>query len=350
MVGIRNPLPALIASLPALTAGAMGYGLFVIAGLPLPALLGPLAACAILSALRPQSFSEPLKNGGLVLLGLAIGATLTPDAVAVLLSLPLVALILAGTTAGAMAAGYAVYRRVGGWNRETSFLAAAPGALSTVIALMDTRDSRVSMSTVTLAQTLRLAALVTLFPLSFPKGTLAMPPQLWAVSDAAVALLVGVIAAGVLHWRRAPAAWILGPAASLALLTASGTLTGQPPIWLVDMGLALLGCAVGCKLGQVRDPGWKRHLAVICLAFAAMMAVSVLGVAVAHWGLGISWLTGFLLFAPGGFEAMIAIAVAFDIDPALVGAAHVARILGLTLVLPLLWRLVVGQKPAISKE
>jgi uncharacterized membrane protein AbrB (regulator of aidB expression) len=41
-----------------------------------------------------------------------------------------------------------------------------------------------------------------------------------------------------------------------------------------------------------------------------------------------------LAYAPGGVEAMAAMALALHLDPAFVGAHHVLRILGLNLITP----------------
>jgi uncharacterized membrane protein AbrB (regulator of aidB expression) len=92
-----------------LLAALLGYGIARLLGVPLPALLGPICTAALLAVWsplrRPVRFPLQLRDGGLLLLGLAIGATLTPQAVGIFLQFPLVMALLAFTTGGAMAAG-----------------------------------------------------------------------------------------------------------------------------------------------------------------------------------------------------------------------------------------------------
>jgi uncharacterized protein len=213
---------------------------------------------------------------------------------------------------------------------------------------MDTKDPRVDMATVTLAQTLRLAALVFAFPLLFHAPPIATHASDWPLS-LLLAAMAGACVTGLAFARfQFPAAWIMGPACIIALATASGLMEGQPHPALVNLGLGLLGASVGVKLGLTRNPQWARILLTILAAFAAMLAVSAVGVILAHYWLNLGWMTGFLALSPGGFEAMIAIAVAMNIDPALVSAAHVARIFALTLALPVLWRLVATPREPTS--
>ena len=60
-----------------------GGGLFFALGLPLPWLLGPIAACLIAALLGvPMRGIKPLNDGMRTVLGVAVGATLTPSVIA----------------------------------------------------------------------------------------------------------------------------------------------------------------------------------------------------------------------------------------------------------------------------
>lgn len=307
-------------------------------GEPLPWLLGPLFIGALLTLTTPASVIDPVRDASLFLLGLQVGSSLTPEATARLAELPVAALMLAVSTALAMAAGYWIYSRLGGWDRVTSFLAASPGALSTIIAL--THDSPADMGRVMLAQSVRLAALIFLFPLAF--GLDASEPEpvaAWSAHDYAIALAAALASGLILRWRKVPAAWILGPSAAVAALTAFDVIRGAPHAVIFHTGLLVIGAATGIKLAQGLATGWRASLWKTSLGLLAMVAISALVALAAQPLTGLPIEVLLLAFAPGGFEAMIAMAVALDLDPAFVSAAHVSRVMALTLLLPVIFRL-----------
>ncbi|MGF1462830.1 MAG: AbrB family transcriptional regulator [Maricaulaceae bacterium] len=326
-----------------LALGAPGLAVFLWLGLPLPWLLGPLAATGLWVVFRPEPLSvAPMaRNLAIAALGLQIGAGLTPDAAARLAGAPIAALGLVASTVAAMAAGWVVYRRWAGWDPATSFLAAAPGALSTTLALLQTGQG--DAGRVLLAQTVRLILLVSVFPLAFPGATLEQARTLWSPGEAALALAAAALLVGVLVKTRTPAAWILGPALSVSALTGTGVITGGPPLWSFLAGLYVVGVATGAKLSALRD-GWREGLSAACVGLLLMAAATGATAFAVAPIIGLPFGAVWLAFSPGGFEAMVALAVALDLEPAFVAAAHVARVLGLTVLLPLGFRWIV-QKP-----
>lgn len=330
------PAPALWTALTLILSVPAAFGFKAVGG-PLPWLLGPLVLAALLATRTRATVTNPVRDGALFLLGLQVGSSLTPDATARLAELPMAGLLLAVSTALAMVAGYWVYSRLGGWDRVTSFLAASPGALSTVIAL--THDSPAQMGRVMLAQSVRLAALVVIFPIAFGLDTPDTAPALnWSGRDYALALAAALAAGLLLRWRRVPAAWILGPSAAVAALTASDTIHGMPHAVVFEAGLLVIGAATGVKLSHGLAEGWRASLWKALLGLVAMVLVTVLAALAAVPVTGLPLEVLLLAFAPGGFEAMIAMSVALDLDPAFVSAAHVARVLGLTMLLPVVYR------------
>ncbi len=348
---LRSPLGKadLAAAGAALGSALVGALLFAALGWPMPWLLGAMAGTALaagvsprFAATRPVRFglAGPLRNAALYVLGLQIGAALTPQSAERLLALPGAAVLLALGTAGAMLGGYIVYRRLGGWDPMTAFLGAAPGAHSTVLALVG--EARVDARRVMLAQSLRLGALIVIFPLAFPAPDIALASSVWTWRDAAIALPPAALVGWLLHRRGTPAAWVLGPAVVGAALTVTGVVHGAPPLWALNAALLGIGAATGAKVAQAGSGPLGRDAFMALLGFVAMGVGAGAAALVAMWAFDLPLGVALLAFAPGGFEAMIALSVALDLDPALVGAAHVLRVLGLTLALPFAFKRLMG--------
>lgn len=327
-----------------LLVAGLGAALFAVIGLPLPYLMGPLVATAIGRSWRAMTIWAPFRDAALCVLGLQIGASMTPQSAQRLAELPLAALGLALGTGASMTAGYLVYRRLAGWDRETAFLASAPGALSSVLAIIAERD--VDAARVTLAQSIRLSFLVIAFPLALPAPAAAPSAEAWTLASGLTVAGVGVVAGALLSWRRAPAGWVLGPAVVAAAFSVSGLAHGGPPPWLFKSALVVVGAATGARIAASPLDAWRTSTRAALAALAAMLATAGAAAVVTALALGLPLEATLLAFAPGAFEAMVALAVALDVDPAFVSAAHVLRVLALTIALPIAHRALGPGKPA----
>ena len=101
------------------------------------------------------------------------------------------------------------------------------------------------------------------------------------------------------------------------------------------MGFVTTGAVIG-----VRFKGTRLGLLLSTLPGAFVSVVMALGLSAGFAALGavlldLSFGQLWLAYAPGGVEAMAAMAIALRLDPAFVGAHHILRILGLNAVSPL---------------
>lgn len=319
-----------------LAVATTGGALAMLPGLPLPWLLGPLIAVAATGRWTAPALPASLVQAAIFVLGLQVGATLTPDSLDRLAALPLMAAGLAVSTALAMAAGYWALRGLAGWDASTALLAATPGALSMVLAMLP--ETAASASRVTLAQIFRLASLVTLYSLLFHGAAQAAAASAWSLEDGALATGLGFAGWALASRLKAPAAVVLGPALTTGALTAMGAVAGAPPAILFQAALCVVAARTGTQIAAAPFAAWRRDVGAVILAFLAMLAATTLtALAIAPFATA-PLPVALLAFAPGGFEAMVAIAAALNLDPALVGAAHVARVLALTLAGPWLFR------------
>jgi membrane AbrB-like protein len=119
-----------------------------------------------------------------------------------------------------------------------------------------------------------------------------------------------------------------------------GLVIGRPPSSFIFMGFAITGSLVGARFSSIP----LRDLKKLLLASFSVFVVSgllalVFAVPVAKI-LNLPYGQVFVAYAPGGVEAMAAMAIALGYDPAFVATHHLFRIFLLFLFLPASLRIV----------
>ena len=203
--------------------------------LPLPYLLGPLLASAFVATALPQSLPDNyifpiwLRMIFIAAIGLMIGAQVTPKLFADIgrLSVSLIALI--GFVIIALCWNYAIFRRIGGYDRATAFYSSTPGGLYESIAMGE--EAGAHMPRLILQQFLRIIIVVTLLPigLSLWIGEPVGSAGGMTLSHGSVPLLAlpGIFLAGIAglitgRYLRLPAGQLTGPMTIAALLALTG--------------------------------------------------------------------------------------------------------------------------------
>ena len=319
--------------------GAGGALLLTLLHVPAGALVGAMVTVAAASlAGRPTAVPASLQTILFMVVGAAVGAAATPEALSSILSWPVSLAILAVSTVVMYGVGYWVFRRFGDCDPVTAFYAAAPGALSAVVVLAEAEGA--VMSRVAAAQALRVACITAASP--FLLAQFHLPPvaphaltgdQGWL---AWTILVLGSLAGWKLAaWLKWPSPSFLGPMAASGALHALGWLALAPPRVIVVVASAGLGAMVGTRFRGV-DPG--RLLRFLPPATASFVAMGVIGLG-AGWLAGrlagVGPIAGMLAFAPGSMDVLIAISLATAQSPAYVAAHHTARLLAVLAALPL---------------
>lgn len=104
--------------------------------------------------------------------------------------------------------------------------------------------------------------------------------------------------------------------------------------WLSYLGLVTVGTLIGARFNGIT----RKALATSLLAGLTVTTLTVLMALAA--ALPVAYVLGFdsthvlIAFAPGGLETMIAMGVVLGANPGFVAAAHVSRLLFLTILLP----------------
>lgn len=324
-----------------LAIAAVGGGLAHIAGLPAAWLAGSaVAVSGAAIAGFPVGLPGRLRDVVFVLLGVSMGTGVTPQTLERAIHWPVSLAVLVVFIAAVIAAGFLYFRRVSGWDRESAFFAAIPGALSYVLALAVT--SRADLPKVATAQSIRVFALVAVLPLVIGSVQEVVPPQLPPVGGLGeiLALIGGCAVAGVLAAKvRVPAGLLTGAFFASAAAHGSGLVSTGLPWWLTVPSFVALGVVIGARFTGTTP----RTLVALAGASLGGLAVSVaVSVAAALVVVALTDTTlgqALLAFAPGGLEAMIVLSLLLGIDPAFVATHQLARFVIIALTLPLAARL-----------
>ena len=323
--------------LPAATAlaiGTLGGAVFAWLGLPLPWMLGSMTAVTV-CALGGVRVGLPrwMRTGCIAILGVMLGASFTPAAMARLpdWGATLSALFVFAMAAGT--AGWLYFRRCAGFDRVTAFFAAAPGGLNEMV-LVGTRyggDER----RIALVHATRVFVTVFSIPVWFrlhdglAAGTAGSRyTGLAAIGlDDYVALAACALVGSILAARlRIPAATVIGPMFLSAAVHLAGITESSPPTLIVWSAQVVIGATLGCRfmgfpLRLIGKTIMHGAVAGVILVGCAVLASVVLTQVV-----DIPFATLLLGFAPGGLPEMSLVAIAMGADAAFVATHHLVRL------------------------
>ena len=315
-----------------IAAGGAGW-LFERLNAPLPWMIGPLVATALISISGWFKFSMPdaIRPFGQVVVACQVGLTFSPAAFALLLQL---APVIVGTAlmTGLVIFGAAILlSRMSGLTLVQAFLAGVP--TSPVEAASMAMRAGVDPMPVILSQTLRMSAVVLLVP--FGLYALEGWPEidrarvaLEAFDPLQVLLLaaIGVLGAVVFRFCRVPNPNFLGPLTLTAALAVSGFAPLPYPGFVLALAQIVLGTWLGARFRR-ELLGSARRLLLACAANVLLIIILSAAVAVAIAAIsGIDWHTMILGAAPGGVAEMALTAKFLGQNVALITAFHLTRI------------------------
>lgn len=319
---------------------ALGGAAFALFGVPAAWLSGAMLLVAVAGVIRPlPDLRKPWFDATMLLSGVLIGSAATPEALAAASRYPGSLAILFVALAAIMLATGAYLHYVARWSWIDALLAAAPGALSAVIAVAQAKGADIGK--IAVVQLFRILVLVAFLPSIMQAsgdGVIGQAPVAAAAGPLAMLLVLGCgLAAGlVLERLGVTAPIILGATLASAVLHATGLVHGTLPQEIQIAVLVLLGAVMGGRVSNVK----RRELAALFpLAIGGFFVSMVVALAFAWpaaWLAGVPYATAMAAFAPGGLEAMAMLAFTLGLDPLFVGAHHLARFVVLGLAMPLI--------------
>lgn len=324
--------------------GLAGVAIFHLAGLPLPWLLGPIFAC-LTAALLGISMKgiRPVNEAMRTVLGVAVGATLTP---AVLSTFPsmwptLILVPVMVATIGVLGVPY--FRRVWGYDSVTAYYSAMPGGLQDMLVFGEEAGGNVrSLSLIHATRVMVIVAALPFILKGIWGADLTNPPGVPLGTVPVQELLLMVICAGVGWWGAKRVglfgASILGPLIVTAGVTIAGLLHNRPPAEAIWAAQFFIGLTIGTKYAGITPAEVRRDIAAglgFCVILIILTLIFVEIIYVADLAPGMEAL---LAFAPGGQAELTVLALIVGADVAFVVAHHVLRIFIVILGAPIVIR------------
>ncbi|MEM9968017.1 MAG: AbrB family transcriptional regulator [Pseudomonadota bacterium] len=323
----------------------LGVGVFFLLQLPLPWLLGPIAASLLAALLGvPMRGARRVNEAMRTILGVAVGATMTPAVIATfpamwptLVLVPLMVLVI-----GAMGVPY--FMRFWRYDFPTAYYATMPGGLQDMLVFGEQAGANVRK--LSLIHATRVLVIVVALPFLL-KGIwdadLTNPPGVPAVTVPwhELGIMLGCAALGWWGAKRIGlfGATILGP----LIVTAGATLTGflhfRPPAEAIWAAQFFIGVTIGTKYVGITLEEARRDLIAGFGFCVILILLTVIFVEIIYLvGLAPGQET-LLAFAPGGQAELTVLALIVGADVAFVVAHHVLRLFTVILGAPIAARL-----------
>lgn len=338
---MARPTVSIETTLKTLAIGGVGGLAFSVLHLPLPWLSGCAVAVAAASlAGLKLGIAKPLREAAIIVLGLTLGATVTPYTLSMLPRWPFTLAGLVGAMLTIMASGAWYLERFHNLDRATARLASMPGALNFVMTL--SMESSADPRRVAIIQIVRITTILLALP-AFVMLTGAdvsgemTPPATKPVKlpQLVFLALMGALGAHIFNKLKTPAPSLFGAMLVGALLYGPGVLSSSVPGWIMLPVLAVLGSMIGANFA-----GADIRL-FLEMAKAGILSLILSVLVAALWAFPLAKLTGlpplqvWLAFAPGGVETTAILAIALGLDGAYVTSHHLVRVIILNSTVPM---------------
>jgi membrane AbrB-like protein len=317
---------------------ALAGGLtFTLLGLPAGLVSGSVLAVATAALLgRPVNLPLAFARVCYVIVGILLGAVVTPDTLRGVATWPAsIAILMVGALA-MMVATMSYLRVVHRWDPLSALLGASPGSMAQVIALSTELGG--DLRAIAVVQTVRVLLLVlglpnglALFGLVVPAVPVPRGPAGMTVLPEMILLVaVATVFAIAFVRMRFPGGLMFGAMAGSAILHGTGTIHAVLPWWIGSAAVITLGALVGSRFANTTFRALVGFLGAAFGSFAVSMAVATCFIVADTHFFAFPIANVVIAFSPGAQDTMMVLALALHLDPVYVGAHHLARFLVVT--------------------
>lgn len=331
----------------ALLTGAVGAVLFWLLHMPLPWMLGAMAATAVAAVIgAPWSVSRQARDVARPVIGVLAGSAFTPELVGHAGDWPGMLLVVLSIGVVSTLSGFTIARRAFGFDRTTAFFASTPAGLTEMSLMGDSLGG--DIRSLFLIHAIRVVAVVFTVPLIIQivtdtdlSGIVATESEDAAVElvDWLLLILCGIGGGLLARLIRIPAGSMIYSLVLSAILHSAGLTEAAPPAWLVVAVQVIIGCAVGARFRGIR---WTDMTKVVIFGviWAALILTASIAVAFVFARLsGDTFASVLLAIAPGGMVEMTLVTYALGVDVALIVACQVLRNVSTMIFAPAIFHL-----------
>lgn len=327
----------------ALGVALLGSLVFEAIGFPSAPLTGSAAAVSVAALMGlPVYMPNWFRTAAFVLLGINIGSSVTSEMLATAIAWPITITILMISLCISLQVCRIGLSRWMQFSPRDAVLAAAPGHLSYALAL--SLDGNGQTSRIAVVQSIRVLFLTLCVPVLvatvFGATGLHLVPAHPLPPLPLGALIVATLGVGaIFQSMKVPAAYLLAGISCSAVGHVLNLTPGQPPKQAIYLAFLVMGTLIGSRFAgqKLRDIRLDLLAGLWVTGVNVTITLCAIGVSMVLMGLPPALLI--VAFAPGGVEAMAAIAVTLGLDPAFVAAHHVMRLMILTILMPVMLRL-----------
>ena len=323
-------------------AGGAALGLI---GVPAGWLSGSILAVAGASlAGRPMLIPTLLMRAIFVLIGISLGAVVTPETLHGMATYPvsIAVLILAMALISVGGAGY--LRLIHRWDNVDAYLAAAPGGMSQVLALGAELGG--DLRAIAIVQSIRVVVIAVGLPAGLSMLGLVgqAPPRvtgalsIGVLDELAILVAASTVVAIIAYRIRFPGGLLFGAMLTSAVLHGSGLIHAVMPWWAVNTAMVAMGAITGSRFANTPLRMLLNFVGAAFGSFAVAVTIAAAFAAVLISVLSLRAAEVMIAFAPGSVDAMMLLALALNLDPVYVGAHHLTRIFFVSLTMPLVAR------------
>jgi len=329
-------------------AGGIGLNLF---GFPGALVSGSMLAVATAAlAGRPMKVPFPLARLCFVLVGILLGAVVTPETLRGIATWPASIALLVVSAICMFVATTCYLRLVHHWDPLSALLGASPGSMAQVLAL--SAEFGADLGGIAIVQVMRVLLIVLGLPAGLALfGSAVGLSSLRGVTEPSLAelallIVVSAIAATVMLRIRFPGGLMFGAMAGSGFLHGMGWVHSSLPWWAGSAAVLTLGAVAGARFTNVSGRMLLRYLGAAFGSFAVAVTVAASFAAVVAQTLPFRIADVTVAFAPGAQDTMMVLALAMHLDPVYVGAHHLARFLVVSFSVALVARRTARRAPA----
>src|SRR6202453_3661137 len=266
-----------------LLIAAVGGIAFALLGLPAGLVSGSVLAVSAAALLgRPVKVPIALARVGYVIIGIQLGAVVTPDTVRGFLTWPASIALLVVASIAMIVATASYLRAAHHWDPLSALMGASPGSMIQVIALSSRLGA--DLRAIAIVQTMRVLLLtigipggLALFGLVAPAIPVARGPSgLSSLPEMLIVIAVSVVAGIAMARIRFPGGLLFGAMAGSAVLHGTGLAQAVLPWWIGSAAVVVLGAVVGSRFANTTPRLIVSYLGAAFGSFAVSLSVATL--------------------------------------------------------------------------